>query len=94
MEAIYKNRYKDKIVFEQNGDKITMTGYNPEWIRVGYANKENGESDWNTINMVDPSGGPYIALGSDLGLFYGDGIKRIVEGISINELSVIFKIKT
>lgn len=94
MEAVYKNRYKDKIVFQQNGDEITMTGYNPEWIRVGYLNKDNGETDWDKVNMVDPSGGPYIALGTDLGILYGDKVERIVEGISINELSVIFKIKT
>ena len=94
MQATYTNRYKDKIIFEQNGDEITMTGYNPEWIRVGYANKENGETDWDKVYMVDPSGGPYIALGTNLGHFYGDKIERIVEGISINELSVIFKIKT
>ena len=94
MQATYTNRYKDKIIFEQNGDEITMTGYNPEWIRVGYANKENGETDWDKVYMVDPSGGPYIALGTNLGMFYGDNVERIVEGISINELSVIFKIKT
>lgn len=92
MKAIYNNRYNDEIIFEQNEDEITMRGYNSDWMRCGYANKESGDTDYDTINMVDPSGGPYITIGSDLGLFYGDGIKRVVKSITINPLNVVFKI--
>ena len=92
MKTNYTNRYGDQIVLEQRGDEIVMTGYNPEWIRYSHPTKENGESDWSMIDMVDPSGGPCILIGDDLNEFYQDGTTRIVKSISINELSVIFKI--
>lgn len=37
----YVNRYSDKIVFEQNGDSILMSGYSPLYCRFGYPNDYN-----------------------------------------------------
>jgi hypothetical protein len=50
-------------------------------------------SDMNTIDMIDPSGGPYITVGSNLRSFFGDKIDRVVERIKIGENKITFKIK-
>jgi len=145
----YINRYRDKIVFTQEGDLVTMTGYNPEWLGCAYDNdydeayneylstftyssnpnhyKDNNPSlgpkdrkefidylfsydfelkeykcpkkyrdlckSTDTIINVDPSGGPYISIGTDLNEFFNDGLKRIVESIDIQPSQIIFKIK-
>jgi len=34
----YTNRYGDRIVFEQNEDTITMSGYDPSFCRYGWPN--------------------------------------------------------
>lgn len=34
----YINRYSDRIVFQQNGDSILMSGYSPEYCRFGWPN--------------------------------------------------------
>ena len=50
-------------------------------------------SDRETIDMIDPSGGPYITVGSNLRSFFGDKIDRVVERIKIGENKITFKIK-
>ena len=42
-------------------------------------------SDRDRIDMFDPSGGPYITIGSDLGLYWRDGISRIIEKIELKK---------
>jgi hypothetical protein len=71
----YKNRYGDVFTFTQleNGN-IQWSG-NFEYHRVGY-------NDDNETTMVDPSGGPYISLNSDMKLF---GLKGIVKEFKSNE---------
>lgn len=141
----YQNRYGDNIIFTERPDgKIEMTGYNPEWMRFGYANdyteayqvylnqcnaltepdyfyliEDNNEnklrpmtfqefatevetneeyrpylkltkSDPEVFCMVDPSGGPYIALGSDVGRYFEDGVSRFVVEIDIAKTKIIF----
>jgi hypothetical protein len=74
MKTSYYNRTRDEIVFDDDGNgSVLMHG--GKWMRFGF--KENPDE----ITMVDPSGGPYIALGSDLGYFFEDGLKRIVTAI-------------
>lgn len=46
---------------------------------------KHSKSDKTRISMVDPSGGPYIELGTDIGRYFGDGKKRIVEEIEIEQ---------
>lgn len=60
-KVAYHNRYRDKIIFEHIGDKVTMTG--GSWFRYGFDDEDN-------ITMVDPSGGPYIELGNNLKSFW------------------------
>jgi hypothetical protein len=50
-------------------------------------------SDRETIDMVDPSGGPYITVGSNLKYFFGDKIDRIVEKIKVGTDKITFKVK-
>ncbi len=123
----YINRYRDHIVFEQEGDTILMSGYEPQYCRYGFPNVyteaykaycdvvyevPDGQpmslekfkevvhewrdgtnwimklfgplvtSDMDTINMFDPSGGPYIAVGTDMAHF---GLEGKVETIKLGE---------
>ena len=65
MTTTYRNRYDDDISFENVSDtEIRMSGYDPGMLRLGWSNKKKKE-----YNMVDPSGGPYITPGTDMGLF-------------------------
>jgi hypothetical protein len=133
MKAIYKNRYKDEIIFEHEGDTVVMTG--GSWFRYSWPNvydkayeafiEDNAKhltplltleefkkevhnyknetmrpyaelvySDKDTIEMVDPSGGPYISLGDNLRMFFGkDYQDLIITKIELKESIVTFKIK-
>lgn len=48
------------------------------------------KTDISRISMFDPSGGPYIHLGTNVGRYFDDGIDRIVEEIILLEDSVEF----
>jgi len=51
-------------------------------------------SDTDTIDMVDPSGGPYITVGMNLKEFFGrDYEDLIIESIKIGKNGIKFKIK-
>lgn len=53
------------------------------------------KSDKNTIDMFDPSGGPYISLGMDVGRYFDGKIgKQIVEDIKILENRVVLTTKS
>jgi len=151
--ATYRNRYGDNIIFTQEGNKIIMTGYEPNWLGCSYENdyddayltyindnkgvfdcidflpyhyvdgkktlllsqqefiKHLFEYDSelkeykcpdkyrklvktsDRIHNVDPSGGPYISLGTNLKRDFKDGIDRIITHIDIQPNSIIFTIK-
>jgi hypothetical protein len=81
--AKYINRYGDAIIFKHiNENQIQMLG--GDHYRTGY--NQDG-----TINFVDPSGGPFIQEGTDLGRYFEDGVKRVVKSIESNE-KIIFNI--
>ena len=48
-------------------------------------------SDRSTYDMVDPSGGPYLCTGMDLGELIGFPQSFVIERISIQDEQVIFK---
>jgi hypothetical protein len=50
-------------------------------------------TDKDRINMFDPSGGPYLTIDYDLGLFWKDRTPRIIEKIELKESHVEFTIK-
>lgn len=89
----YFNRYKDEIIFEQQDDTITMSGYDPEWMRYGLSDDADGcNKAEEVITMIDPSGGPYLTIGSDLSLFWGDKQPRIIKSIRLLDGQIQFKI--
>jgi hypothetical protein len=56
-----------------------------EYYRIGY-------NEDKTINFVDPSGGPFIQEGTELGRYFGDGVERKIKSININEGKKILSI--
>lgn len=85
-KTTFINRYADRITFTQEGDTVIMEGYDGEWLRSSV------DKDGRTL-MVDPSGGPYVAVGDDLKEYFRDKTSRIVESIEIKPGFVILKIK-
>lgn len=47
-----------------------------------------------SLDMIDPSGGPFIPKGFDLGMFFEDRKKRIITKIENKTNETIFTIKT
>lgn len=81
MMVKYKNRYKDIIKFQRiHPTLIQMSGGNH--YRMGAADLETLEK--GELTMVDPSGGPYVSVGMDMGtiddLFKGLVVERITTG--------------
>jgi hypothetical protein len=71
----YINRYGDKILFtEISPNEVEMSGF--EYYRYG-------------DDFVDPSGGPYISVGTDIGRYFEDGIERRVISVFISEEKII-----
>lgn len=67
----YHNRYGDDIMFEQTTPTtITMSGF--EHYRFGE-------------DFIDPSGGPFIKVGMDVGRYFHDNIERRVKSIEVIE---------
>lgn len=47
-------------------------------------------SDTDNIDTVDPSGGPYLQVGTNLKMFFNDQTDRVIQHITINNDKVIF----
>jgi hypothetical protein len=127
----YSNRYKDKIVFSLDEDKVYMRGQPMDYMRYGLSNdyteaylkylldnkdrqddvmseksfeikmEEDVEffkkyskftKSSEEIYMVDPSGGPYIQLGSNLAYYFKVKGNIIVKKIDIDEEEVSFEV--
>lgn len=83
--ATYVNRYGDNIYFVQiSPNEIQMT--NGKWVRIGFRDEKH-YADKKYL-MVDPSGGPYIAEGSDLGYIHEGWSGYIVDHITSREPDV------
>lgn len=69
----YKNRYGDEYWFERRGkDVLQIMGDLKYWR---YGGKEGTEGvDTDDLGFVDPSGGPYIAVGMQI---EGHEVKKI-----------------
>lgn len=67
-----RNRYGDEYHYEKIGEneyKFVMSGTSMTYCR--YGGKEGQESiDLNDLGMFDPSGGPYVQVGSKI--FYDE----------------------
>lgn len=74
-----KNRYGVEYSFVKYDDNLyrfNMSEEGMKYMRCGGKEYEEG-IDYNDLGMFDPSGGPYVALGSKI---YWDEIHNGVEG--------------
>ena len=81
----YTNRYGDEYKFTKvspNGYLFEMTGSSMEYCRFGGREGQQG-LNWDDLGMFDPSGGPYVALGTKI-----DG-KEIVKISSFEDTFVV-----
>jgi hypothetical protein len=65
LENNMKNRYGDEYTFEKVDENVyTIVGELKYWRYGGREGQE--QMDLNDLGFVDPSGGPYIALGMNI----------------------------
>lgn len=65
--VVYTNRYNDSYYWKklnENTFQFCMQGNGLEYCRVGA--KEEASLDYQDLGMFDPSGGPYISLGTKI----------------------------
>lgn len=85
-----KNRYGDEYHFTKLTDnEFTIVGGLKYWR---YGGREGQTAwDWNDLGFVDPSGGPFIELGTKI---EGRNVKRIrVSGDYENQPIIIFEVE-
>ncbi len=85
-----KNRYGDQYSFEKVNDNIyTIVGDLKYWR---YGGREGqSEMDFSNLGFVDPSGGPFIAVGSTI---EGRKVIRIgVEGDLDTPSRIVFEVE-
>lgn len=80
----YVNRYRDVFTFTYDKkNKLILWEGNFEYVRYGWDNGVDPKD--NILNMVDPSGGPYISSGMQSNLIM-KGVKGFyVDYLSANE---------
>ena len=79
----YKNRYGDEYWFENiepSKYRFVMTGNSMKYCRYG-GHELQEHMDMNDLGMFDPSGGPYIAIGTELSIGTVKRIQSIYDGI-------------
>jgi hypothetical protein len=85
MKVNYYNRYGDNITFEKTEDnKVIMTGYDSHCMRYVM----HGDT-----KMVDPSGGPYLAIGTNLKYYFDVKEDMIISDMMFNKDHIVFIIK-
>ena len=85
---VYTNRYRDQYKFvkiDENRYRFEMTGDSMNYGRFGGREGQEG-LDPQDLGMFDPSGGPYISIGTGI-----DG-KKIVK-ISADEDTYIVEVE-
>lgn len=70
----YKNRYGDVFTFTPDEDGNLLWEGDFQYCRFGF------EESPDNLNMIDPSGGPYITIGTDMGRFSKDWEGKVVTG--------------
>jgi len=70
INPISLEEFKEK-VHEWDDDKSSYTEFSKKWGNLVY-------SEIDKINMVDPSGGPYISSGCDMGIFVSEEFKGMI----------------
>ena len=79
-----RNRYGETITFDAVGDHYIMKG--GSYFRFG--GKEGQENiDYNELGFVDPSGGPFIAIGTML-----PDVNKVVTRIYLDNTNICFEV--
>ena len=81
----HKNRYGDEYWFESMTEGkylFVMEGDSMRWCRFGGREMQEG-IDYNDLGMFDPSGGPYIEIGTKLPFGTVKRLQSLEEGIVI-----------
>ena len=82
MKVTYQNRGGDDITFEKIDDNtIKMSGF--IYYRIGYKD--------NVVDFIDPAGGPYIQIGTDVGRYFINHPRMIVKSIESSD-GILLKI--
>ena len=76
----YTNRYGDVFTFTRTEDGNILWQGNFEYVRYSYSN----DLVDSQLTMIDPSGGPYLTIGSNMGL-YDESFK----GLTIKKLNKV-----
>ena len=85
MKVSYYNRYGDDIIFEKLEDnKIHMYGF--VYYRTGY------NEDGSALDFVDPSGGPYISVCTNIKNYFKSKKDMIVKSIEYADKGVMLTI--
>lgn len=85
---VYTNRWNDKITFTKCLNKVEVTGYDPICIRVMAEN-----DNLTVLSMVDPSGGPALYKGDNLGHINKNWLGLLIQNIELNKDKIILTIK-
>ena len=91
----YENRYGNVFTFtkQEDGNVLWEGEDGFEFHRFGWPSNPNVTTKDNIINMVDPSGGPYIKAGQMLShiLYDADELNVIVESFERVETGYLIK---
>ena len=68
MEYRFINRYGNEILFIREGDSFEMKG--GDYYR--YLFNVDDEGNFLNYDAIDPSGGPYVSVGMDMGYIHKD----------------------
>lgn len=60
--VLLSNRYKESNYLRQVGNKEYKYEGESDYLRVGF----NGASEEDGIQFIDPSGGPFLSVGSEV----------------------------
>ena len=86
MSVKYTNRYNEVQTFEVNEKGNIQWKADFEYCRYGFETMPaDTDSDPKSITMVDPSGGPYIDLDYNMGMFDKSLEGMIVIGFISND---------
>jgi len=72
-EYIFFNRYNESVKMIKNGDKYRLE-MESDYYRVGFGDSETD------IHFIDPSGGPFLAIGSKFFDFTINDISKTENG--------------